>query len=162
MEKIIIAAVTDNNVIGIEGKIPWHSTEELKHFKKTTFGFPILMGRKTFESINKSLEGRVNIVISKTKSENYDRDDILVFNSLEKAYIFCEENLKADKIYIIGGANIFEQTINVVDKMLISRMKRNYEGDVFFPDFPVEDWNIESTKNYNDFELITYKRKVTN
>jgi len=159
LEKIIIAAISANNVIGIEGKLPWHSNEELNHFKKTTFGFPILMGRKTFDSINKSLAGRVNIVISKTMSANIDSDNILVFNSLEKAFIFCEEFLKAEKLYIIGGGSIFEQTIKDADKMLLSWMKKDYEGDVFFPDFLMEDWNVESIKDYNDFELRTYERK---
>ncbi len=162
MEKIIVAALAANNIIGNKEKIPWHSAEDLKYFKKTTYGYPVIMGRKTFESIGKPLEGRQNIVISKTKTSFNGSDNILVFNSLEKAYIFCQENLKTDIVFIIGGGSIFKQTIKDADKMFISRMKNSYEGDVYFPSFSEMDWLILEIKNYNDFNLITYIRKPDN
>lgn len=160
MEKIIIAALAPDNTIGFEGKIPWHSAEELRYFRKTTYGYPVIMGRKTFESIGKPLEGRQNIVISKRGVQNYASDDIMVFNSLEKAYIFCRENLKADRVFIIGGGSIFSQAIKDADIMLISRIKNSLIGDVFFPQISENDWNIQTIKNYNDFNLITYIRKT--
>ncbi len=158
MEKIIIAAIAKNGTIGINGKIPWHSAEELKHFKRTTFGFPVLMGRKTFESIRKPLEGRLNIVISKTLTD-CNQEDFVIFDSLEKAYIYCESEIDARKIFIIGGGSIFGQAIKEADMMIISKMKIDCEGNVFFPQISPEEWAIDSSKEYDEFELIKYKRK---
>jgi len=160
LEKIIIAALAANNTIGFEGKIPWHSAEELRYFRNTTYGYPVIMGRKTFESIGKPLDGRQNIVISKREVQNSASDDIMVFNSLEKAYMFCRENLKADRVFIIGGGNIFNQAIKDADLMFISRIKNSFTGDVFFPQISENDWNIQTIKNYNDFDLITYIRNT--
>jgi dihydrofolate reductase len=159
MKKIIIAAVAKNGVIGKAGLVPWYSSEELKHFKETTLGFPIFMGRKTFESLKKTLSSRTNIVISTQLNPLSVNGDIKVFNDLGKAYQYCEDELKAEKVFIIGGGEIFDQVIDTSDEMLISMMNFEADGDVYFPEIDEEVWEEESIKNYHDFNVVTYKRK---
>ena len=91
MKIILIAAVAKNNVIGRStGEMPWHSKEDFQHFKQTTFGFPIIMGRKSFESLGKPLKGRLNIVLTKNSKLKEKFEEIMIFNSLEQAYEYCE------------------------------------------------------------------------
>ncbi len=153
MEKIIIAAVSKNNVIGKNGKLPWTSKEEMSFFKKTTTGYPVIMGRKTYETLGKPLENRENIVISKNK--NLSNTDLKVFNSLLNAIEYCSEK-KYEKVFIIGGGKIFEQAIKIADKILISEMKRTYNGNVFFPEISSEKWDKKLIGEYRDFNLFEY------
>jgi dihydrofolate reductase len=159
MQKIIIAAISKNGVIGKAGLVPWYSAGELKHFKETTLGFPVIMGRKTFESLGESLKSRKNIVISTQLRHASDKDDIKIFNDLEKAYLYCRDELKAEKVFIIGGGEIFDQAIEQVDKLIISEMNFEVEGDVYFPEIDYEVWQEKSVLNYNDFSVIVYEKK---
>ncbi len=157
MEKIIIAAIGKNNVIGKNGKLPWKSPVEMKLFKETTTGFPVIMGRKTFESLEKPLENRLNIVVS--GSLKIDKETgILVFESLTGAINYCEEK-KYPKIFIIGGGEIFKNSIGIADEMLISKMKKDYEGDVYFPVINSEKWKKKLLRKYEDFDLYEYTSK---
>lgn len=139
--------------------IPWHSKEDLQYFKSLTMGFPVIMGRKTFESLKKPLKGRLNIVISRNKELNYDLEGVKVFNTLESAYAYCRETEKSEKVFIIGGGEIYKQAIKTADVMSISRMKIVAEGDTFFPDFDKNKWEEETKINYPDFDVILYVRK---
>jgi dihydrofolate reductase len=159
MKKIIIAAVAQNGVIGKAGLVPWYSAEELKHFKKTTIGYPLVMGRKTFESLKKPLKSRVNIVISTQPGPVTENDEVKFFNGLEKAFQYCLSELKAEKVFIIGGGEIFDQTINEADEMIISLMNFEVDGDVYFPEMDYEIWEETSVTNCNNFRIICYKRK---
>jgi dihydrofolate reductase len=128
----IIAALSENNVIGKNNKLPWHISEDLKRFKQLTLHHPVIMGRKTFVSIGKPLPGRTNIVI--TRDENYKAEDVTIVHSLKEALNVAKEKAE-EEIFIIGGAQIFEQTIKVVDKLYLTLVKGNFDGDAYFPDY---------------------------
>lgn len=158
MEKIIIAAVSKNGVIGNEGKIPWDCKAELQHFKKTTSGFPIIMGRKTWEAIGAPLKNRVNIVISRILKSSKKNKDHFVFPSLKKALAFCESN-NHNKCYIIGGAQIYKAALPIADAIIISEMKFEVEGDTRFPEYKKREWKKLSTEELKEFAIHTYIRK---
>jgi dihydrofolate reductase len=156
---IIIVAVATNGVIGrANGEMPWHVKEDFQHFKKTTMGFPIIMGRKSFESLGKPLKGRENIVVTHNANLNYDFDDVIIVHSLNEAIEHCK-SLNKEKIFITGGGEIYKQSISLADEMIISHMKFEAEGEVKFPDIDMNEWYIDSKDNRDQFEIITYKRK---
>ncbi|MCB9260079.1 MAG: dihydrofolate reductase [Ignavibacteriales bacterium] len=154
LERIIIAAIAQNGVIGNKNKIPWHSREELKHFKKTTGNYPIIFGRKTFQSIGKSLPNRLNIVIS----SNLKSKNILTFNFLSKAYKFLQDE-KYNKVFICGGERIYRSAIKYSEKMIISHMNFEAKGDRKFPKINFNLWNIVDQKVCKDFVVKYYERK---
>jgi len=156
MKKIIIAAVSENFVIGKNGTIPWHNKEEITHFRKTTIGFPVIMGRKTWQSIGKPLEDRINIVITHNVQEY---PDILAFDSLSNAINYCDG--KFDKVFIIGGGSIFKQSISFADEIILSMMKFIVDGDVYFPEIELNKWKLNSVKEFTDFTVHHYIR-ITN
>jgi len=159
MLKIIIAAVAQNGVIGrSSGEMPWHSSEEFQHFKNTTLGFPIIMGRKTFESLEGPLKGRLNIILTRKKNLKYIEEEIKVLSSLNEAYNYCREN-NYKKIFIIGGGQIFPEAIQTADEMIISIMKFNAEGDVYFPEINPEEWEEVSRDDRSEFEIVHYVRR---
>jgi dihydrofolate reductase len=161
LKKIIIAAVAKNGVIGrSNGEMPWHSKEEFSHFKNTTFGSPVIMGRKTFESLGSPLKGRLNIVMTKDKELNNQFKDIIVFEKLSEAYSYCE-NQKNEKIFLIGGGTLFPVFMKDADEMIISIMDFNAEGDIYFPKIDVKIWKINSINKRNGFEIIYYVRQET-
>jgi dihydrofolate reductase len=127
---IAIVAMSSNRVIGKDGTLPWHLPEDLKFFKKTTLGHPILMGRKTFESIGRPLPGRRNIVLSRTMAP---REGVEVIADV--AELRCAEG---EQIFLIGGAQLFETMLPQCDGMYLTFIAQPYEGDVFFP--PFEQW----------------------
>lgn len=157
MQKIIVAAVAQNGVIGNEGSIPWHSREDMQYFKSLTMGSPIIMGRKTYESLGKPLKGRLNIVISRIMKSEVP--DLLVFTSLSEAYKYCENEVKAEKVFIIGGGEIYKEAVKTADAMSLSEMKFKAEGNVFFPELEPSKWEREVKAEYEDFQVIWYKRK---
>jgi len=155
---IIISAVAKNFVIGkLNGAMPWHIKEEFQHFKNTTLGFPIIMGRKTFESLGKPLKGRLNIVITKDKERTFEFDDVKKFYSLNEAIEFCR-TLDSEKIFITGGGEIYKQGINIADEMIISFLDFEAEGEVFFPTIDEKIWKIESREKRSQFEIVKYVR----
>lgn len=158
MLKIISAAVAKNNVIGRStGEMPWNLKEETQHFKLTTLGFPVIMGRKTFEVLGKPLEGRVNIVLTKDSAVKGKYEDKIVYDTLKDAFKFCESN-NYEKVFIIGGGQIFEKAIVDADEMIISHMDLFAEGDVFFPKIDFTLWNIASRQKRTGFEIVHYTR----
>jgi dihydrofolate reductase len=159
LRKIIIAAVAKNGVIGrTTGEMPWHSKSEFQHFKSTTIGFPIIMGRITFESLGNPLKGRLNIVISKNKELKDRFPDIMVFDKVNDVYSYCE-NQKFEKIFLTGGGSLFPQFMNDADEMIISYMDFKAEGDIFFPMIDDAIWKIESKDQRDGFEINYYVRK---
>jgi dihydrofolate reductase len=155
----IIVAIANNGVIGkSNGEMSWHVKEEFQHFKNTTYGFPIIMGRKTFETLGKPLKGRLNIVVSKNKFYNTSYEDVAVKNSIEEAIEYGKLN-KPEKIFIIGGGEIYKQSLPIVDEMIITFMKFEASGDVKFPDFNTYNWNKEKIKDHELFEIFRYVRK---
>ncbi len=159
MKKIIISAVAKNGVIGkATGELPWHIREEFRHFKQTTLGSPIIMGRKSFDALGKPLPKRENIVISRNEGLVYPFPDVKIFNNINDAFKYCEEK-NYEKIFVIGGGQIYEQAINLVDEMIISRLNFNAEGEVYFPEFNENDWDIIKTDQREKFKIYWYKRK---
>ena len=155
----LIVAIAQNGVIGkSNGEMSWHIKEEFQHFKNTTLGFPIVMGRKTFETLGKPLKGRLNIVVSKNQFYRTLFDDVVVESSLDKAIEHCK-NINPERIFIIGGGEIYRQEIVFVDEMIITFMKFEAEGEVKFPKINNDDWNIEKIRDHELFEIYRYERK---
>lgn len=156
----LIVAIAQNGVIGkTNGEMSWHVKEEFQHFKNTTFGFPIIMGRKTFETLGKPLKGRLNIIVTRNQSYKTEFDEIVVESSLDKAIEHCK-SIKSEKIFIIGGGEIYKQAITFVDEMIITFMKFDAVGEVKFPKINDYDWNIEKIRDHELFEIFRYVRKT--
>jgi dihydrofolate reductase len=160
MKKIIIAAVSTNNVIGSNSKIPWYNEEELEYFKETTIYNAVLMGRKTFESIGKILPNRINIVVSRKTKETDVANNLFFFSSIDDAIRYAKK-LNVEKLFIIGGSEIYSQTISMVDELLISRIPLEIEGDKYFPIFDSEIWKAEETIEYKSFTIEKYKKQIS-
>jgi dihydrofolate reductase len=155
----LIVAIAQNGVIGkSNGEMSWHVKEEFQHFKNTTLGFPIIMGRKTFETLGKPLKGRLNIVVSKNQAYKTLFEDVVVESSLDKAIEHCK-NINPERIFIIGGGEIYRQAISFVDEMIITFMKFEAEGEVKFPTINNDDWKIEIIRDHELFEIFRYLRK---
>ena len=157
MKKIIIAAVAQNGVIGNNGTIPWHSKEDFKHFKQTTMGFPIIMGRKCFESLKQPLKGRLNIIVTRNKNFVVQYEEAAVADSIEAAITLCK-NKNYEKVFIIGGGEIYNQSIGIADEMIISKMKLVAEGNISFPEIDEKIWKIESVNDFDEFSVVYYTR----
>jgi len=157
MEKIIIAAMADNRVIGRDNKLPWHIPEELGLFKKTTMGYPLIMGRKTFESFPAPLPGRRHIVLSRNKK--YIPKGAESSESLAKAIEMC---VPTEKVFIIGGEEVFSQALGLTTKILLTVLEREVEGDVSFPEISEDDFQELSRVHHPDgsepFTVVTYEK----
>lgn len=134
----IIAALSSNRVIGKGGRIPWHIPEDLKWFKRNTWGRTIIMGRKTYESIGRILPGRENIII--TGQKNYNVPGAKIFSSFKNALENIEKRLNKssedEEVFIIGGESIFKQAIGLAHRLYLTLITRDFEGDTFFPPIP--------------------------
>lgn len=130
---IIVAVAGEKRVIGIKGGLPWYIPEELKRFKEITMGHPIIMGRKTHESIGKALSGRTNIVI--TSNPNYAASECIVVHSLDEAIKVAQGQPGNEEIFIIGGGEIYKQALPEADKLYLTQIDKEIKGDVFFPDY---------------------------
>ncbi len=134
-----IVAVSDNNAIGIDNKLPWHLPEDLKFFKRTTLGKPVIMGRKTYESLGKPLPGRLNIVLSQ-KGDIKLPEGVVLCESLIDAIERVEED-DVEEAFIIGGGKIFDLAMDFVDRMYITRVHTSIKGaDAFFPKVDHSHW----------------------
>lgn len=136
---IIICAMSEKNLIGNDDKIPWHVPEDFKFFRETTMGCPMIMGRVTRETFGENpLKGRPHLVVSRDK--NYSPKDSFVFETPESALIYAKENFPAKNIYIIGGSQIYQSMLHLANKLLISKISGQYEGNKFFPNFNENDY----------------------
>lgn len=140
----IIVAMSKNHVIGRDGKLPWHMPEDFKRFKQITLGHPIIMGRKTFESIGHPLPGRQNIVV--THNQNFKVEGTTICHSFDEALEACGER----DSFVIGGAEIFAEALPFADKIYLTLIEKNMEGDTFFPENGLE----------NDFDVIERSEPV--
>jgi len=131
----IIAAMTHNRVIGKGDTMPWHLPAELRHFKQTTMGKPIIMGRKTFDSIGRALPGRRNIIL--THDPKFESDGTVIVHSIEEALTAAG---RADEVMIIGGGHLYRQMINRADRLYLTMIDVILEGDTFFPDIAGQEW----------------------
>jgi len=159
----LIAAAGQNNELGKDNDLLWHLPDDFKRFKALTTGHHIVMGRKTFESFPKPLPNRTHVII--TRSETYSAPEgCIVVNSLKKAIDTCPEN---ETIYIIGGGEIYKQSIAIADCIELTRVHENFEADTFFPEIDRKEWEIvhsefhdKDEKHQYSFTFETYKRKI--
>jgi dihydrofolate reductase len=156
----LIVAHDLNRVIGLDNKMPWHIPKELAYFKEKTMGKAIVMGRNTFESIGRPLPGRLNIVI--TRNTSYEFEGVKVVHSIEEAIETA--NKHHEEVMIIGGEQIFKEVLPYADLMYVTLIQHEYEGDTYFP-FYDQDWEIISTSdtittdNGIQYTYMVYKRK---
>ncbi len=147
----VVAAAGDvqagRGVIGKNNALPWHFSSDLKHFKAVTLGHPILMGRKTFESIGRALPGRQNIVLSRSGYRT-DIPDVLVYSSIEEA----RRQLQAAKAFIIGGSELYRQTFDIITGIYLTRIHADFDGDAFYPKIP-EAFELKSSETVTEKDV---------
>jgi dihydrofolate reductase len=141
MKISIIVAMAANRVIGYENHLPWHLPADLAHFKVVTMGKPILMGRKTWESIGRPLSGRTNIVI--TRDRDYQADGCVVAHSMEEAIAAAQGN---DEVMVIGGADFYRQVLPLTDTLYLTLVEGDFTGDTFFPELDAAEWQETSSE----------------
>ena len=159
----IIAAISENNVIGKDNKLLWHLPEDLKRFKKLTTGHTIIMGRKTFESLGGILPDRKHIVLTRDMNYNIDSDWVKVVHDIEELKDYINDD---NENFVIGGALIYKQLERYTQKMYITKIYKTFEGDAYFPKINEDEWKeierekgLKDEKNPFDYEFITYVRK---
>ncbi|NOQ16936.1 MAG: dihydrofolate reductase [Methyloprofundus sp.] len=150
MQLSLIVAMASNHTIGINNAMPWNLSADLKKFKKITMGHPIIMGRKTFESIGRPLPGRQNIIIS--RNPDYSQEGCQVFNSLEAAIKSCAE---LDEAFVIGGATLYEVALELADRLYITEIQQEFEGDTWFPIIDKQQWQEVAREDIKD-ESVTF------
>ena len=156
-----VVAMSNNNVIGVNNKLPWQLKDDLEHFKEYTTGKIIIMGRKTFESIGRPLPNRQNFVISSNLREV---DGISIFQNLENAIVAAKKYNKdlnsAQEIAIIGGGYLFRDSINYFNKLVLTRVDCEIDGDVYYPKIDLKNWELESSENFLKSEVNQYDFSV--
>lgn len=156
----LIVAATKNHVIGKDNQMPWHLPADLKWFKENTLGKPVIMGRKTFESIGRPLPKRVNIVLSR---HPFEHEGVIWKESLESAVDFLKDSAE---IMLIGGGQLFEQYLSQADKLYFTEIQAELEGDTFFPAIDTDEWEISyeeyrpaDENNAYDLRFLILERK---
>ena len=139
----LLVAADENNVIGKDNKLPWHLPNDLKYFKNQTWGMPILMGRKTFESIGKPLQGRKSIVI--TRSNDWKHEGVDAVHSADEAVLKAKE-YGAKEIFVIGGAEIFKTSFDKANRIYLTRIHHHFDGDVYFPEVSANQWRLVQSR----------------
>lgn len=158
---ILIAAAAENNALGKDNQLLWHLPEDFKRFKQITSGNYIIMGRKTFESFPKPLPNRTHVII--TRQKDYIAEGCIVVHSLKEA---IEISPKEEEVFVIGGAEIYKQSIENADKIELTRVHSEFEADAFFPEFNTSNWNLvfsekhtKDEKHQYDYTFETYLKK---
>ncbi len=155
----LIFAMGKDNALGYKNKMPWHLPADLAYFKKVTMGQPVIMGRKTFESLGRLLQGRTNIVI--TRNKEFSHEGCIIVDSIERA-----KELTNDKVcFVIGGAEIYAAFLPIADKMYITYIDNEFEADTFFPEIDFSKWKLVSSepgvkdeKNPYDYKYLVYEK----
>lgn len=158
-----IVAIANNNVIGKDNKLIWHLPEDLKRFKQITTGKNIIMGRKTFESLGRVLPNRKHIILCNDREMDIDNENVEILDDISKLdkYINSDE-----ENFVIGGATIYKLLMPYVNKLYITKINQDFEGDVYFPEIKEAEWKeiskekgLKNDENPYDYEYITYVRK---
>lgn len=159
----LAVAKSENDVIGADNKLLWHLSDDLRRFKRITSGHPIIMGRKTYESVGKPLPNRTNIVI--TRNQDWNSEGIKVVNSLEKALELAKEF--DSEIFIIGGGKVYEQSMEIADAIELTEVHHTFDGDTFFPEIDLSVWKEVSRENFKkderneyDYSFVRYEKKI--
>ena len=152
----LVAAMGRNRVIGVDGDMPWHFPEDLKHFKRTTLGGVMIMGRKTFDSIGRPLPGRRSIVI--TRSTEWSHDGVDVVHSLEEALALAGTEVP---VFVVGGGEIYAQALPLATRLVLTEIDDAPDGDTFFPDWPRDQWTETSRsvgETTPELSFVTWER----
>ena len=159
----IIVAASENNAIGKSNAMLWHLPEDLKFFKNTTWGMPVIMGRKTFEAVGKPLPGRTNIIV--TSNKDWSAENTITTTNIDDA-IKVANDTNSKEIFITGGGEIYRQTLPIAHKVYLTRVHTTIDGDAFFPEMDLNTWEIDfekhvksDEKNKFDMTFQTWKRK---
>lgn len=159
MKLAIIVAAARNGVIGNNNQLPWHLPQDLKYFKSITLGKPVIMGRKTYESIGRPLPGRTNIVV--TRNTDWQVDGVVVVNSLEQALVEARralaENIEVSEAMIIGGAEIYRSALPLVDRVYLTQVDVDAEGDAYFPALSETQWQLVSAVPGDEQALLAHQ-----
>lgn len=160
----LIAAIGNNRAIGFKQDMPWTLPRDLAYFKKVTSGHTIVMGRKTFESIGRPLPNRKNLVLTRQKDFHFP-EGVRLISSLDEV-LRPDKNRPSEEIFIIGGGELYKQALPYADRLYITQINENFEGDTFFPSFSEEDWEIISKtpgirdeRNPYDYKFLIYERR---
>ncbi|MDF1510373.1 dihydrofolate reductase [Robertmurraya sp. DFI.2.37] len=158
-----IVAMDDNRVIGKNNQLPWHLPEDLKFFKRTTMGHPIIMGRKTFISIGRPLPGRENIIL--TRNVDFQSEGCTIFHNVETLLSFCQQKPEQE-FFVIGGAEIFKELLPKADRLYITEIHASFEGDTYFPKIAMDEWQLNAKEkgqkdeqNPYEYDFVIYDRK---
>jgi dihydrofolate reductase len=161
IEVVLVAAVAENGVIGNDGEMPWHYPEDLRRFKERTMGHPVIMGRRTFESIHarlgEPLPGRTNVVL--TSDPSLLPDGVVPATSIEAA-IGAAAETGAETAFVIGGASVYEQFVSRADRLAITEIDAEYEGDTYFPTVDWERWRETDRDETDDLAFVEYERRT--
>ncbi len=163
----LLVAMARNRVIGRNNKLPWHLPADLKHFKFLTMGQTIVMGRKTYESIGRPLPGRANIIV--TRQTGYEVPGAIVVNTIDDALLICERTGSINgENFIIGGEELYRQTLKICQRIYITEIQRDFEGDAFFPEFDPNEWeetqrdrHISENDTNLEYHFVVLDRKVS-
>lgn len=155
----LIAAVAENGVIGVNNTLPWHLPEDLKRFRALTTGHHIIMGRKTYESLNRLLPGRITVIV--TRNPDYRVEGALIAHSLEQAIAQCG---KDDEAFLIGGAELYEEGMKLADKLYLTEIHATFAGDAYFPAIDFSAWSEVRRENHVSekglkYSYVTYLRR---
>jgi len=157
----LIVAMAKNCTIGVNNTLPWRCPEDLKHFKTLTMGHHMIMGRKTFDSIGKPLPGRTTVVV--TRNAGLEIEGCVIAHSLKEAIAACAGD---EEIFIVGGADLYQQAVSLVDTLYITEIQQDVEGDADFPEFDMRVWQETSrevrsqeTPQPLEYHFVTYRRK---
>ncbi|MDR2912193.1 MAG: dihydrofolate reductase [Alistipes sp.] len=146
----IIVAIARGGVIGLNGAMPWHFSEDLRYFKRVTTGHAVVMGRRTFESLGRPLPARVNVVV--TRNESWSAEGVEVVHSFDEAV------RRFPDAFVIGGAEIYRQALPVAEELYITRIDAEYEGDTRFPEWDVAEWRLVSSERCELLDFQVYQR----
>ncbi len=148
----IIVAMAENRVIGLKNQLPWHLSADLKRFKQITMGFPIIMGRKTYESIGRPLPGRQNILISRNPS--FKAEGCQVFHDLDDAIQMAVSAY--EQVFVIGGATLYAEALKWASRIYLTQVHAQIDGDTFFPEFASLDWSETHRETFDDDPTVDF------
>jgi len=149
----LVAALARNRVIGAGDRLPWHLPEDLRRFKRLTMGAPVIMGRKTHDSIGRPLPGRRNIVVTRQADARWDGCEVA--RSLDDAIALAAD---APEVFVIGGGELYRLALSRADRLYLTLIDADYEGDAFFPEFDPADWRETAREPGAGFAFVTYER----
>jgi len=157
MSKIsLIVALSENHVIGTGNRLPWSLPEDLKRFKRVTMGHPVIMGRKTYESIGRLLPGRENIII--TRNKNFSVEGAIVSSSLEEAYEKASTSPGSEEVFVIGGGEIFSLALPHADKLYLTWVHKKIPGDAHFPEIDAKNFHETFREKHSEFTFVDLER----